>query len=193
MIKLLLQWFGIGLLYLTVTSSAIAQTTDEIYNDDKFHSEFGLNITGMVAQFIPLNNSTLKDFSLFDYQYKLLRNGKGARFGLAVEIREFGFGSNRFNFRMGYEHRNVIKSSRFMISGGIDLVLLLDKRFEITFTPEDVPRFLGIGGDLTLGFEYMVFPNVSLGIESLLIVTTSFEELAVRIVPPLSLNVYFRI
>lgn len=181
------------LLNIVFQVGGIAQTADEVYNDNKRHPEVGLNITSLVSQFVILNNSDLRNFQLFDYQYKTMKNGHGLRFGLGVLINSNNFTSNHFNFRIGYERRKPIRNSRFLFTRGIDMTLLIDdSAFSGVVPANELTGFNGLGGDVTAGFEYMLFPNITIGTEAILIAVIG-DGLDIRLIPPLAVNVSFRL
>lgn len=172
---------------LMVQAQEYDYTPDPSYTDGKKHKEFIMNVTPLVAQLVPFNASTLANLNLFDYQYRKLKNGKGLRWGLGVNL------NNGFNvddpvflyLRFGYTKRKQV-SEHFHVSRSFDINLLADdingnnRRGKADFN--------GFAFSYSVGLEYSFTKNIAISTEgSLLFGIEPDSGAKVRFVPPVGL------
>jgi hypothetical protein len=145
---------------------------DPAYSDFKRHGEYIVNVTPLIAQLVPFNGSTLSSKNWFDYQYRRLKNGKGFRFGLGVDVN--GFDSNRGNqlqfvyLRFGYQ-RKIQFAKHFHFSRSFDFNALAEDRNRLAVNPQTKGAdFSGIGLSYSMGLECSFNQHISISTESTL-------------------------
>ncbi len=155
------------------------------------YKEFGLNMTGLVSNFIPFNSTKL-GLQRYAFSYKKTRikkNGNLATFRLGLGFDNI-FDANgffNFNFRIGGEKKRKL-SEKFTFISGNDFILFVEPINEnakdLTF--DDMPK-VGAGYSHPFGIEYHLNNRVSIYTETALEVTVGFPPVAVRMVPPASI------
>ncbi len=165
---------------------------DPTYTDNKKHKEFILNLTPLVAQFVPFNASTVSKLNIFDYQYRRLKNGKGWRFGLGADL---NFNSNSEDqslyLRFGRVNRKQV-SRKFHFTRGFDVVLAVEN--------PDLPSserrlgFTGLGAMYSIGAEYSITSRLTLSTEGSLFLGVAGEDIfSLRFLPPVGLFIQFKL
>lgn len=161
---------------------------DPTYSDGKKHKEFIVNTTPMIAQFVPFNASNLSKLNLFDYQYRKLKNGKGLRWGLGVNINSnFNNDDPQFLYlRFGWIKKKQV-GGRFHLSRAFDLNLIAEDLD--SGTPSQKLGFNGIGLSYSIGFEYSFNRYLAISTESSLLLGADFddENAKIRFIPPVGL------
>ena len=160
---------------LNLTAQEQDFTPDPSYTDGKKHKEFILNVTPLVAQLVPFNASSLSNLNLFDYQYRKLKNGKGLRWGLGVNLgTAFTNVEPQFLYlRFGYTRRKQL-SNHFHVSRSVDFNMLVD----------DIDggnrigkaNFNGFALSYSVGIEYSFNKNITLSTEGSLLFGIEPEE-----------------
>ncbi len=164
---------------------------DPTYTDGVKHKEYIVNVTPLIAQFVPFNASNLSKLNLFDYQFRKMKNGKGIRWGLGVNV-DPSFNSTDLSFvylRFGWIRKNQISGH-----------LHLSRSFDINFMAEDSERpnngtpklgFTGLGFSYSIGIEYSFSQNISISTEgSLFLGLLNLDaegEPKTRFIPPVGL------
>lgn len=163
---------------------------DPTYTDGVKHKEYIVNVTPLIAQFVPFNASNLSKLNLFDYHFRKMKNGKGIRWGLGVNV-DPSFNSTDLQFiflRFGWIRKNQVSNH-----------LHLSRSFDINFMAEDfesannAPRkldFSGFGLSYSVGLEYSFSKHISISTEGSLflgLLNIDEEGLKIRFIPPVGL------
>ena len=192
--------FLIAVLLACLSQKTVAQEQkwekDPSYSDGKRHKEFMLNVTPLVAQFVPFNGSTFSKLNLFDYQYRKLKNGKGFRWGFGVNL-DTEFNNTELQFlylRVGYTRR-VQLSKHFHVARSFDLNLFSE---ELNGQAIPTPRtdFSGAGASYSVGIEYSFNKHISLSTEGTLfwgIINANGNGMKIRFIPPVGLFFHVKI
>ncbi len=169
---------------------------DPSYSDGKRHKEFMLNITPLIAQLVPFNGSSLSKLNLFDYQYRRLKNGKGFRWGLGVNV-ESEFNNSELQFlyiRWGHTRRKQL-SKHFHIARSYDINFFHE---EVNGQTIPTPRtsFSGLGLSYSLGIEYSFNKSIAISTEGTLflgLINTNDGGIKIRFIPPVGLFFHVKI
>ena len=180
-------------LSLKMTAQDKEWEKDPTYTDGVKHKEYIVNVTPLIAQFVPFNASNLSKLNLFDYQFRKMKNGKGIRWGLGVNV-DPSFNSTDLQFfflRFGWIRKNQISSH-----------LHLSRSYDINFMAEDfesannAPRkldFSGFGLSYSIGLEYSFSKHISISTEgSLFLGLLNIDDIdgegpKIRFIPPVGL------
>jgi hypothetical protein len=168
---------------------------DPAYSDYKRHGEYMVNVTPLIAQLVPFNGSTLSSKNWFDYQYRRLKNGKGFRYGLGLNVTGDGFDSElQFIYlRIGYQRKRQL-TKHFHIARSWDLNVLAENT---QFGPANGrANFSGLGISYSLGIEYSFNQRISLSTEGTLFLgALPFNEGPPKLefVPPVGLFIHVRL
>jgi hypothetical protein len=166
---------------------------DLSYFDNIKHKEFMVNVTPLISQFVPFNASNVSRLGVYDFQYRKLRNGKGLRWGLGVNIEAFDNNSPEPQFlalRFGWIKRKQISKH-----------IHFTRAFDINLGAEDIfsnnrkLNFNGFAPSLSVGFEYAFNETIAISTEgSLLIGLLNIDEEGpiIRFSPPISLMFHVR-
>ena len=160
---------------------------DPTYTDGKKHKEFMMNVMPLVAQLVPFNASTLSNQNLFDYQYRKLKNGKGLRWGLGVNINSTPNNTElQFLYlRFGFTKRNQL-SKHFHVSRSFDFNLLADD-IDGSGT-RGKANFNGFAFSYSVGIEYSFNKYLALSTEGSLLLGIAPEDgVKFRFTPPVGL------
>jgi hypothetical protein len=143
---------------------------DPSYSDDVKYREVIVNTTPLIAQFIPFNASNLSRFTIYDYEYRRLKNGRGWRFSLGVSATD-GFNNvdpNSLYFRIGVIKRRQI-APRFHFTRGWDLNLSQEE-FDNNFRSIGKLGYSGVGFSYSPGIEYRITSRMSVSTEGMLFI-----------------------
>jgi hypothetical protein len=167
---------------------------DPAYSDYKRHGEYMVNVTPLIAQLVPFNGSTLSSKNWFDYQYRRLKNGKGFRYGLGINVAVDDNDPDQFIYlRIGYQRKRQL-TKHFHIARSWDLNALLDNnQFR---GGGNRAKFSGIGISYSLGIEYSFNQRISLSTEGTLFLgALPFNEGPPKLefVPPVGLFIHVRL
>jgi len=156
----------------------------EVTDSKEKFSEFGLNVTSFVNEFISLNSndSDIGDY-MVTYKYHLgksaLRIGLGGQFRQVDDETEGGGGrvtkDNSFDFRIGYEVKTKI-TPRWGFYFGADATLGWAESKATTFNFEQVELTTSLtefGGGPIAGIQFFINPRISLATEASLYYTYS--------------------
>lgn len=166
---------------------------DPTYTDNKKHKEFILNLTPLVAQFVPFNASTVSKLNIFDYQYRRLKNGKGWRFGLGanINLNDNNIADQFLYLRFGRVRRSQV-SRKFHFTRGFDAVLAAED--DGLPTSERRLGFSGLGVMYSIGAEYSITSRLTLSTEgSLFFGVVGDENFRLRFLPPVGLFIHFKL
>lgn len=156
------------------------------------YKEYGFNMTGLVANFIPFNSTKLgiQRYAL-SYKYTRIKKKSGKlatlRLGMGLNNIFDADGTFNFNFRIGMEKKKKLSEKWTFISGN-DFIMLVEpvNPNAKDFFFEDTPR-IGVGYSHPFGIEYHLNNRVSIYTETALQIVAGFPPVAVRIVPPASI------
>ena len=180
---LLLIFFSI----LVFSPQSLLAQDEEMVTKEKF-SEFGINATGFINEFISLNSndSDLGDY-MITYKYHV---GKTAwRFGLGGKFSQInddteGGGNretkdNALDFRVGFEVKKKI-SKRWSFYTGLDAIIGMEQSKSSTFNFEEVKitnNSTTYGGGPVVGIQFFINSHISLATEgSLYFQSTQLKE-----------------
>jgi hypothetical protein len=157
-----------AILFSCLTLKTAAQeekwTPDPSYSDDIRHKEIIMNTTPLIAQFVPFNASTVSKLNLFDFQIRRLRNGRGTRWGLGVNI-DAGFNPAEVQslyLRYGFVKKRQI-AERFHYARSWDINMIVE---DIDGTGvKGKFGFSGIGISYSAGFEYSINSKLTISTE----------------------------
>ena len=156
------------------------------------YKEFGLNMTGLVSNFIPFNSTKLGiQRYAFAYKYTRIKKKSGKlatlRLGLGVDNIFDENNSFNFNFRIGMEKKRKLSEKWTFISGN-DFILFVEpvNVNAKDFFFEDAPK-IGVGYAHPFGIEFHINNRVSLYTETSLQITAGFPPVTLRVVPPASI------
>jgi hypothetical protein len=171
---------------------------DDTYFDYKKHSEYIVNVTPLIAQLIPFNGTNLSNGNWFDYQYRRLKNGKGFRYGLGINVDE-GNRSNLAQFgylRIGYLRRKQL-NKHFHFTRSWDLNIMAEENVRNSLNPvRGKAEFSGLGLSYSLGIEYSFNQHITISTESTLflgLVPADDSNAKVKLVPPVGLFFHLRL
>jgi hypothetical protein len=167
---------------------------DPAYSDNKRHGEYIVNVTPLIAQFVPFNGSTLSSKNWFDYQYRRLKNGKGFRYGLGLRVTGEDRGEEEFIYlRIGYQRKRQL-TKHFHVARSWDLNILADNN-QFSGVPSRA-NFNGLGVSYSLGIEYSFNQRVSISTEGTLFLgALPIDEGPPKLefVPPVGLFIHVRL
>lgn len=167
---------SILLLILSLSLNTIILSQDEDMMEKSTYSEFGVNATSFINEFLSLNNN---DADLGDYMivYKYHMGDKAFRAGLGGNFSQLnedvdGGGSresknNNIQFRIGYEYKKPI-TNKWLLYTGIDVIGGAENSVSNTQTFENIKitnSTTSFGGGPILGIQFFINPNISLGTE----------------------------
>jgi hypothetical protein len=164
--------------------------------------EYGLNMTALVVEFIPLLNRTTERTGPYVFSYKRFRGQNGFRMALGAHINPNESANiseplNNINFRLGYERRKTI-SEHWRYSRGIDAMFFTGNLNSPMGNILAVNQFgeasNGLGVGLTLGAEYLILPNLSVSTEGIFFIGGVANGAVLTFVPPVCifLNAKFK-
>lgn len=162
--------------------------------------EYGLNMTAMILEFVPLLNRTTARTGPYTFSYKRFRGEHGFRMGLGAHIdpnEPFNISEplNNINIRIGHERRKEI-SPRWRYSRGMDFVAFVGSLNSPigNIGPSLDEGGGGVGLGFTLGAEYLILPNLSISTEGMLFAGGSNRGFIINFIPPVSifLNAKFK-
>jgi hypothetical protein len=167
---------------------------DPAYSDNKRHGEYIVNVTPLIAQLVPFNGSTLSSKNWFDYQYRRLKNGKGFRYGLGLNVAADDNDPDQFIYlRIGYQRKRQL-TKHFHIARSWDLNALAENNpFN---TGRGRANFSGFGISYSLGIEYSFNQRISLSTEGTLFLgALPFNDgnPKLQFVPPIGLFIHVRL
>jgi hypothetical protein len=169
---------------------------DLSYFDNIRHKEFMVNVTPLISQFVPFNASNISRLGIYDFQYRKLRNGKGLRWGLGVNVSDItnvNSGSSDPQFialRFGWIKRKQISKH-----------IHFTRAFDINIGAEDAfgsnrkLNFNGFAPSLSVGFEYAFNETIAISTEGSLLIgllNVDGEAPIIRFSPPISLMFHVR-
>ena len=169
---------------------------DPTYSDGIRHREYILNATPLIAQLVPFNGSTLANDNWFDFQSRRLKNGKGFRFGLGLNVDGSRSQTNlEFIYvRFGYVKKNQL-TKYFHLARSFDLNLLAENRDNARPVNRKAD-FNGIGISYSVGIEYNFNKHIAISTEGTLflgLLPTGRSEGKLRFVPPVGLFFHLRL
>ncbi len=176
--------FLIIFILLSIKTLAFNQVADSIIF--KKHKEVGLNLTGLIAQFVPFGNNNPR-MGPFIYSYKSYSKKRTAfRLGLGVNSFDFLNEENlSFNLRIGYEKRKLL-TNRWSYTYGIDGMILVGNDFaNINDGSNEINGALGIG--LPVGIEYSLNDYIYLSVETNLFFGLGSSIINILTIPPTGL------
>jgi hypothetical protein len=191
--KILFVVFLIGLSLKMVAQNE--DWRDPAYSDYKRHGEYMVNVTPLIAQLVPFNASTLSSKNWFDYQYRRLKNGKGFRYGLGLNVTGGDNDPDQFIYlRIGYQRKRQL-TKHFHISRSWDLNALAENN-QFRGGGGNRANFSGLGISYSLGIEYSFNQRISLSTEGTLFLgALPFNEGPPKLefVPPVGLFIHVRL
>ncbi len=161
--------------------------------DPERYKEYGFNMTGMIANFVPFNSTKL-GLQRYAFSYKYTRKRKKStkrkkegelrtlRIGIGIDGLFDNNNIFNYNVRIGNEKKHILSKSWSYISAN-DFIMFVEPSG--TFFDEDIPN-LGIGYARGYGIEYHINDRISIYTETALMVNVGFPPVQVRIVPPTS-------
>jgi hypothetical protein len=186
-------------LSLTVTAQEEEKMAkwDASYSDGIKYREILMNVTPLIGQFVPFNASTLSRFNIFDFEYRRLKNGKGWRWSLGVNVSgDFNASEPQgFYTRFGLVKKRQI-SNRFHFVRSWDISFLAEDP-EVNSPTKGKLGFSGLGLSYSAGIEYRITKQIALSTEGLLLLgllpTTSGNDFGtIRFIPPVGLFFHVR-
>ncbi|MBL7818632.1 MAG: hypothetical protein JNL70_26770 [Saprospiraceae bacterium] len=187
--KIILKTWIFSCLSFVLVAQEKDWTPDPSYNDNIRHKEIIINTTPLISQFIPFNASTLPRQNVFDFQVRKLRNGRGTRWGLGVNI-DSGFNPlepSSFYARFGFVRRRQI-AQNFHFYRSWDGNLLVE---DLDGTNPAARRlgFSGIAVSYSAGFEYSINKTLTLSTEGVLLfgILGDTGDTKIKFIPPIGL------
>lgn len=172
------------MIILILPLTANTQGMDSIFFTK--HKEVGLNLTNLIAQFIPFGNNA-PSAGPFIVSFKSYGKKKTAlRIGLGLNTFNSFSTTDRvsFNVRIGYEKRRIINSKLTYING-FDFVILAGDIGNPVNNPDE--EFGAVGLGIPLGIEYNIYPNLFLSIETLIFFGIGSDIIDLSTIPPTGL------
>ena len=169
---------------------------DPSYSDYIRHKEIIMNTTSLIAQFVPFNASTVSKFNIFDFQVRKLKNGRGTRWGLGVNI-DASFNPvepQNLYLRFGFVKRRQI-SERFHFARSWDVNLVAED-FETTTVSERKLDFSGFAVSYSASFEYSINRYLTLSTEGSLFLGLINVETGgpkIKFLPPVGLFLHVKL
>ena len=168
---------------LMLSFSSLHAQVEETLPKEKF-SEFGINATGFVNEFISLNSndSDIGDY-MITYKYHVgklaFRTGLGGRFSQIDDETEGGGNrttkDNKFDMRVGLEMKKRI-TKRWGFYAGLDLMGGFESSKSTSFTFEEVKvtrASTNFGGGPLVGVQFFINSHISLATEGSLYFNSS--------------------
>ncbi|MEZ4886697.1 MAG: hypothetical protein R3E32_18355 [Chitinophagales bacterium] len=149
-------------------------------------NQFGMNLTPLLVQLIPLNRGTTRTGPYgFSYNRVNAKN-KFFRLGLGVLINDEDLNNSHLNLRIGGGKIRKI-SEKWHLTTGWDFVIF-GGSFNVPSSNEDDDGGIGFGP--FMGLQYYLTKDISLSTESFLFMgTTVNTPVTFRVIPPVSLFV----
>ncbi len=198
------RYFLLIFCFIGIISSLFSQETrvDSVAKKEKKpkSTEYGLNMTGLILDFVPLLNRTTGRTGPYSFSYKKFRGDHAFRMGLGAHLNPneaFNISEplNNINIRIGHEYRKEI-SKRWRYSRGMDFVAVMGN---FNSPIGNIGSFNngdgGVGLGFTLGAEYLILPNLSVSTEGMLFAGfMSNSGTTINFIPPVSifLNAKFK-
>lgn len=164
---------------------------DPTYSDGVKYREVIVNTTLLIAQFVPFNASSVSKFNIYDYEYRRLKNGKGWRFSLGVNVNSELNSSepNNFYLRLGLiKKRQIAAHFHFFRSWDINLS---EENFDGSNRSTDKLNYSGVAFSYAPGIEYSINSRMSISTEGILFLgffpSDSRGANAVKFIPPVGL------
>lgn len=182
-------------LSLKTTAQEAKFTPDPSYSDDIRHREIIMNTTPLIAQFVPFNASSISKFNLFDFQYRKMRNGRGTRWGLGVNV-EGDFNPvdpQNFYLRFGFIKRRQI-SEHFHFARSWDVNLVAEDT-DNQGNPRGKFGFNGFAVSYSAAFEYSINSFLTLSTEGSLfigLINIDFGTPKIKFIPPVGLFLHVK-
>ena len=183
-------------LSLVTTAQEKKWEPDPTYSDDIRHKEIIMNTTSLIAQFVPFNASTVSKVNIFDFQIRRLKNGRGTRWGLGVNI-DAGFNPiepQSLYVRFGFVKRRQI-SERFHFARSWDANLIAED-FENTSAINRKLDFSGFAVTYSAGFEYSINRYITLSTEGSLflgLINMETDGPKIKFLPPVGLFLHVKL
>jgi hypothetical protein len=166
------------------------------YFDNIRHREIMMNLTPLVAQFVPFNASTASKLNIFDFETRRLKNGKGTHFGLGVNI-DASFNPtepNSIYLRYGFAKRRQI-TERFHFTRYWDINLVAED-FEGTNVQRGKLDFSGFAISYSAAIEYSFNDRLALSTQGILffgLLNMNTGEPKIKFIPPVGLFLHVKI
>lgn len=168
---------------------------DPSYSDNIRHREIMMNLTPLIAQFVPFNASTASKLNIFDFETRKLKNGKGTHFGLGVNI------DGSFNptepssiyLRYGFAKRKQI-TERFHFTRYWDINLVAED-FEGTSVQKGKLDFSGLGISYSASIEYDLSNHITISTQGILFIgllNVDTEVPKIKFIPPVGLFLHVK-
>jgi hypothetical protein len=184
-----------------LSSMATAQegqpfTPDPSYSNGVKYREIIINTTPLIAQFVPFNASTVSKLNIFDYEYRQLKNGKGWRWSLGINITSNTNAAKEtdFNMRFGYiKKRQLSKHFHFTRAWDANFI---QGSFDGKSTPSGKLGFSGGGISYAPGIEYVFNNFIALSTEGVLFLglfpIDNNKTQVIKFIPPVSLCLHVK-
>ncbi len=181
--------------FLTISAQEAEWERDPTYSDNIRHKEIIMNTTPLIAQFVPFNASTLSNFNLFDFQIRRLKNGRGRRMGLGINL-DANFNApepSSFYFRYGFVKVKQL-SPHFHLSRSWDLNVFAED-INGNGTKGKV-GFSGFGVSYSAGLEYSINRFLTISTEGTLflgLIESNFGGAKFKFIPPVGLFLHVKL
>lgn len=178
-----------------MTAQEEKEKADPTYSDNIRHREIMMNTTPLIAQFVPFNASTVSKLNIFDFQIRRLKNGRGTRWGLGINI-DGGFNVTElqsFYLRFGFVKRRQISTHvHFYRSWDANFVA---EDFENTTLPRKLD-FSGFAVSYSAGLEYSFNNRLAISTEGTFFIgLLDFETQSpkIKFFPPVGLLLHVKL
>ena len=179
-----------------VTAQEKEWVKDPSYFDNIRHREIMMNLTPLVAQFVPFNASTASKLNIFDFETRRLKNGKGTHFGLGVNL-DASFNPTEpssIYLRYGFARRRQI-TPKFHFTRYWDINLVVED-FEGTSIQRGKLDFSGFAISYTAAIEYSFNDRLALSTQGILffgLLNVNTGEPKIKFIPPVGLFLHVKI
>ena len=170
---------------------------DPSYSDNIRHTEVLMNLTPLVAQFVPFNASTVSKLNIFDFEFRRLRNGRGTRFSLGANIDgDIADAKNHLYLRYGFiKSYQLSQRLHYFRSWDANLVAEDTDNFG---RPIGKLGFSGLAVSYSIGIQYSFSRRIAISTESSLFVglldgNNNNDGPRVKFIPPVGLFIHVKL
>lgn len=154
------------------------------------YSEYSINLTPMVLQVLPFQNSNLRS-GPFGFVYKHFNKGKGLKLALGADISSSFEETSYLNLALGFERKREL-SAKYAWYQSYDLIFS-GGSLNLPTSPAEFSEEFFVGLGLGLGGEYRISEHIALGTESVLLFGISdIDGFNLKTIPPIFFYLRFR-
>ncbi len=185
--------FLLALLSVPLLTTAQVDYEEEIIYPSVL-KERSINLTGLLTQFIPFGNPSIRGGPI-TYAETKIKNNKLRRFGIGMNIDPDNEANTYFHIRFG-GGKEIKVSEKWSYYRGLDVWAFVGN-FNLPGENVNTANFFfvdsGIGIAPFVGAKYHITPNVNIGTESNLFIGLNTDDGAlIKAIPPISLFISFR-